>query len=418
MGVKGLWELVKPTGRRVPFASLAHLSVAVDTSIWLNNFIKAMRDRDGRSIPNAHIIGLFYRICKLLFAQVRPVFVFDGATPELKRRTLARRQAQRKKAATHVQRAAKRLMINQLKQQALRMAAQTTSGNPPLSQLEAAATRAAQAAEDRQRQRDRANRGTAQPGTGDTGTSSTLGPAPVTTTPAEREDSESGLASQPEQAAPIDLTSSTSDEEQNEDLNRYNYLPGSQDDGQAKGRPGSLALDLAKGDDGDDDDDGGDQEEARDSQRVGVLNKDEPAINGFLSLVVSVPRNDRFLVSALRTLTLQESLTLMNYLSHWYKRYTNEEAGVTATRGHGQRHPSFFQVLDWATLLIDARFSELILVPECHGFILQLRQLTNANKQMCESVSTLKGFLHELLNGNGVPRAPVADYSLEVFELK
>jgi DNA excision repair protein ERCC-5 len=51
-------------------------------------FIKAMRQADGSATPNAHLLGFFRRLCKLLYMRVRPVIVFDGPAPMLKRRTL------------------------------------------------------------------------------------------------------------------------------------------------------------------------------------------------------------------------------------------------------------------------------------------------------------------------------------------
>ena len=46
------------------------------------------RDDFGNAISNGHLKGLFHRICKLLFFNIRPVFVFDGATPEIKLKTV------------------------------------------------------------------------------------------------------------------------------------------------------------------------------------------------------------------------------------------------------------------------------------------------------------------------------------------
>lgn len=61
-----------------------------DISIWLNQAVKGVRDREGNSVQNAHLLTLFHRICKLLFFRIRPVFVFDGEAPLLKRQTLVR----------------------------------------------------------------------------------------------------------------------------------------------------------------------------------------------------------------------------------------------------------------------------------------------------------------------------------------
>jgi len=56
--------------------------------MWLHQSNKGLRDRHGNPLPNAHLIGLFRRICKLLFYHVKPVFVFDGGAPMLKRQAL------------------------------------------------------------------------------------------------------------------------------------------------------------------------------------------------------------------------------------------------------------------------------------------------------------------------------------------
>lgn len=47
-----------------------------------------MRDKEGRGLVNAHVLGFLRRICKLLFYGIKPVFVFDGGAPALKRATI------------------------------------------------------------------------------------------------------------------------------------------------------------------------------------------------------------------------------------------------------------------------------------------------------------------------------------------
>ena len=47
-----------------------------------------MRDKHGNPVPNAHLVGLFNRVCKLLYYGIKPVFVFDGGVPHLKKKTL------------------------------------------------------------------------------------------------------------------------------------------------------------------------------------------------------------------------------------------------------------------------------------------------------------------------------------------
>jgi hypothetical protein len=73
MGVKDLWQLLAPVGRRVSIETLEGKVVAVDVSIWITQFVKAMRDDDGKMIKNAHLIGTIRRILRLVF----PVYIFQ-----------------------------------------------------------------------------------------------------------------------------------------------------------------------------------------------------------------------------------------------------------------------------------------------------------------------------------------------------
>ncbi|OUS46618.1 PIN domain-like protein, partial [Ostreococcus tauri] len=84
MGVRGLWTLLEPAGRRADARALRGRRVAVDASIWLHQFIHATTDDDAAAAPAR---GFFRRIARLLHHGITPVFVFDGAAPGLKRRT-------------------------------------------------------------------------------------------------------------------------------------------------------------------------------------------------------------------------------------------------------------------------------------------------------------------------------------------
>jgi hypothetical protein len=44
------------------------LTTTADASIWLYQFIRAMRTPDGEMMKNAHLLGFFRRICKCVCA--------------------------------------------------------------------------------------------------------------------------------------------------------------------------------------------------------------------------------------------------------------------------------------------------------------------------------------------------------------
>lgn len=119
MGVKSLWDLLSPVGRPVPLETIEGKALAIDSSIWIYQFQATMRDKDGRALVNAHVLGFFRRICKLLFYGVRPVFVFDGGAPALKRNTIIERKKKKSGAAATHAKTAERLLAAHMRREAL-----------------------------------------------------------------------------------------------------------------------------------------------------------------------------------------------------------------------------------------------------------------------------------------------------------
>lgn len=111
MGVTGLWRLVEPAGKPVPVETLENKVLAVDISIWLHQMVKGYQDAKGAPLPNAHLLGLFQRLCKLLYFRIKPVFVFDGGFPELKKETIAKRQDHKAKYNSESERIKRELAL-------------------------------------------------------------------------------------------------------------------------------------------------------------------------------------------------------------------------------------------------------------------------------------------------------------------
>ena len=118
MGVTGLWTVLQPCARPIKLETLNKKRLAVDASIWIYQFLKAVRDKEGHALRNAHVVGFFRRICKLLFVGVQPVFVFDGGAPALKRQTVGARRARREGRRVDAVRTAGKLLAVQMKRRA------------------------------------------------------------------------------------------------------------------------------------------------------------------------------------------------------------------------------------------------------------------------------------------------------------
>ncbi|KAF4589485.1 DNA excision repair protein (rad2) [Ophiocordyceps camponoti-floridani] len=119
MGVNGLWTVIQPCARPTNLATLNRKRLAVDASIWIYQFLKAVRDKEGNALRNSHIVGFFRRICKLLWYGILPVFVFDGGAPALKRATIQKRQQRREGRREDAVRTAGKLLAVQMQRAAV-----------------------------------------------------------------------------------------------------------------------------------------------------------------------------------------------------------------------------------------------------------------------------------------------------------
>lgn len=94
MGVKRFGKHLRCWPTIVDLERLAGKVIAVDFSnlLFRYNFMKRM---DGKKIDSSsppHVQGLFSTICILLSFGIKPIFVFDGKPPELKRETIEKRR--------------------------------------------------------------------------------------------------------------------------------------------------------------------------------------------------------------------------------------------------------------------------------------------------------------------------------------
>ncbi|GAA5946408.1 hypothetical protein JCM3765_000230 [Sporobolomyces pararoseus] len=119
MGVHGLWSLLSPVARPITPESLKDKRLAVDASIWLYQFQMAIRDRKtGEALKGNHIQGTYRRILKLLHWGIKPVFVFDGDAPMLKKRTIEKRKRRKEGAGRDLAKTAQQLLSAQLRNHA------------------------------------------------------------------------------------------------------------------------------------------------------------------------------------------------------------------------------------------------------------------------------------------------------------
>ena len=111
-----------PAARKILMEQLEGKTLAIDVSIWIIQFLNVIEYRKNSDnplgAPNEFqvIDGFLRRICKLLYYGIKPVFVFDGATPQLKKKTLMLRRKLRHKQQVNYGKAAEKLLHNIVKE--------------------------------------------------------------------------------------------------------------------------------------------------------------------------------------------------------------------------------------------------------------------------------------------------------------
>jgi flap endonuclease-1 len=96
---------------KVDLKDLSGKTLAVDAFNALYQFLAIIRQPDGTPLKDAtgkitsHLSGLFYRTSNLIEMGIKPVYVFDGVPPVLKRAEIERRHQIKMEAAVHYEKA-------------------------------------------------------------------------------------------------------------------------------------------------------------------------------------------------------------------------------------------------------------------------------------------------------------------------
>ncbi|XBJ27040.1 hypothetical protein VPH35_004366 [Triticum aestivum] len=108
MGVKGLTKLLADNApksmREQKFESYFGRRIAVDASMCIYQFLIVVGRTGMETLTNeagdvtSHLQGMFSRTIRLLEAGIKPVYVFDGKPPEMKKDELLKRHAKRNEA--------------------------------------------------------------------------------------------------------------------------------------------------------------------------------------------------------------------------------------------------------------------------------------------------------------------------------
>ncbi|XP_064997747.1 flap endonuclease 1-A-like isoform X1 [Musa acuminata AAA Group] len=108
MGIKGLTKLLADNAPKAmkeqKFESYFGRKIAIDASMSIYQFLIVVGRTGMETLTNeagevtSHLQGMFNRTIRLLESGIKPVYVFDGQPPELKKQELAKRYSKREDA--------------------------------------------------------------------------------------------------------------------------------------------------------------------------------------------------------------------------------------------------------------------------------------------------------------------------------
>ncbi|KMZ82646.1 flap endonuclease 1, putative [Plasmodium vivax] len=146
MGIKGLTKFIADAApnaiKEIKIENLMGRVVAIDASMSLYQFIIAIRDSEQYgNLTNesgettSHISGLMSRSIKLMENGLKPIYVFDGAPPELKGSELEKRGEKRQKAEELLKKAKEEGNLEEIKKQSGRTVRVTRKQNEEAKKL-------------------------------------------------------------------------------------------------------------------------------------------------------------------------------------------------------------------------------------------------------------------------------------------
>jgi hypothetical protein len=165
------------------------------------------------------------------------------------------------------------------------------------------------------------------------------------------------------------------------------------------------------------------------SAAIGVAHRAAAAVDGFTTrelllhvlLVQAVDGVEA--TAALRELSTPAVLQLLKYLTKWVVKYSRQPLSGNQWQVMDPLllAPSWSQTLDWLTVLLDATFTRLSMLPAAVQLLTQLQHLLQQEVGATSKLVSLKGAGDHLAMGAPLPAAAEAassEYTLELLDLR
>lgn len=136
-----------------------------------------------------------------------------------------------------------------------------------------------------------------------------------------------------------------------------------------------------------------------------------------LCLILSYPINDVFMQACLRKLQFEDTLLFVKFLLHIIRCWSLSLRDLLKPEESKHKF-SYAQILDWAALLLNAHFTQLIILPEAQTLLVDLHQVVAQQVNAYEDLEKLEGYLSHFKTHEPLPKKDcLGAYTIESMDL-
>ncbi|KAJ1129559.1 hypothetical protein NDU88_007927 [Pleurodeles waltl] len=131
-----------------------------------------------------------------------------------------------------------------------------------------------------------------------------------------------------------------------------------------------------------------------------------------LNAVIITKYSETFLLPHLKDLSAQQVVLFLRYLQYLYLKCSE----IVGTNLPGVKVPNINQIIDWMSLLLDAHFTVVVMLPEAKGLLANLHKFVRSQVKLFSELNKIEGSLLELQKTKQQTKDHGL-YSIEILEL-
>ncbi|XP_078510453.1 nucleolar protein 11 [Lissotriton helveticus] len=131
-----------------------------------------------------------------------------------------------------------------------------------------------------------------------------------------------------------------------------------------------------------------------------------------LNAVILTKYSDTFLLPHMKDLSAQQVVLFLRYLQYLYLKCSE----IVGTNLPGVNVPNINQIIDWMSLLLDAHFTVVVMLPEAKGLLANLHRFVRSQVKLYSELNKIEGSLLELQKTK-LQTKDHGLYSIEILEL-